>query len=103
MYLPAAGTIAGVALPPGWYSLYAIPNPQTWQIVINAEARRWGTPIDDAVRARDLGIGTVPAKVETAVEDLLLMRLIKQTADHAELIVQWDRTRVRIPVTLGNR
>ena len=100
IHLPVRGTIAGVAVDPGWYSIYAVPGESEWRIVINAEARRWGTPIDNAVRARDIGAGVALVEKTNAVEELLRMHLEQAAANAAELVVQWDRTRVRIPVTL---
>jgi hypothetical protein len=100
IHMPVRGTIAGVSVDPGWYSLYAVPGELEWRIVVNADARRWGTPIDDAVRARDIGAGEVPVEATHAVEELLRIRLDRAAGYAAELVVQWDRTRVRVPVTL---
>ncbi|MGH7449075.1 MAG: DUF2911 domain-containing protein [Longimicrobiales bacterium] len=100
IYLPAAGSVAGVPLEAGWYSLYAIPSAREWRIVVNGEARRWGTPIDEAVRESDIGSGVIPSwSVETA-EDLLRMSFEPTPGNAADLVVQWDRTAVRIPVVL---
>ena len=53
--LPTRARIGALELEPGWYSLYAVPGVREWRIVINADVRRWGTPIDESVRARDIG------------------------------------------------
>lgn len=58
IHVPFRGTIAGVAVEPGWYSLYAVPSEREWRIVVNAETQRWGIPINESVRARDVGSGT---------------------------------------------
>lgn len=100
IHLPVAGSVAGVELQPGWYSLYAVPSEREWQIVVNREARRWGTPIDDAVRAADIGHGNVPANLTDASEDLLRMGFDRAAGNASELILHWDRTVVRIPVVL---
>lgn len=100
IHLPVAGSVAGVDLEAGWYSLYAIPGERDWQIVVNREARRWGTPIDDAVRAADIGRGTVPAHSTDSSEDLLRMRFDQSAGNASELVVHWDRRAVRIPVVL---
>ena len=100
IHLPVAGSVAGVDLQPGWYSLYAVPGEREWQIVVNREARRWGTPIDDAVRAADIGHGNVSAHTADSFEDLLRARFDQSADNAAELVVHWDRTAVRIPVVL---
>ena len=100
IHMPSRGTIAGVAVDAGWYSLYAIPGPTAWRIVVNRGVRRWGTPIDSTVRKLDVGEGSVPTEAVMTSEDLLRMLLTRRSAYAADLVVQWDRTVVRIPVTL---
>lgn len=102
LLLPVSGTIAGVRLEPGWYALYAVPGEAQWQIVVNGERRRWGIPIDDAVRERDLGTGSVPVnRMETVVE-LLTLRFERTAPRAADLVMAWDRTVVRVPVRLDS-
>lgn len=100
IYLPTSGSIAGVAVDAGWYSLYAIPEASAWKIVVNRRAQRWGTPIDSAVRAMDIGQGTVGTEETAESVDILRMQLRQVSGTAAELVVHWDRTRVRIPVQL---
>ena len=100
IYMPVQGTIAGVAVNAGWYSLYAVPGDREWRIVVNANARRWGTPIDSNVRAKDIGSGTVRADVVLKPEELLRIRIDRVSPDRIELLIHWDHTQVRIPVTL---
>jgi hypothetical protein len=100
IHLPVAGSVAGVELQPGWYSLYAVPGQHEWQIVVNREARRWGTPIDGAVLAGDIARAAVPAHTTDASEDLLRMNCERSAGNATELIVHWDRTAVHIPVVL---
>ena len=91
---------AGVAVAPGWYSLYAIPTATAWRIVVNSHAQRWEAPIDNAVRAKDVGFGSVPSETVTRPADLLRLELRATSADSAELIVHWDHTQVRIPIVI---
>lgn len=100
IHLPVGASVAGVKLEPGWYSLYAVPGEREWQIVVNREARRWGTPIDESVRAADIGHGTVPTHGTDSPEDLLRMHFERSGENASDLIVRWDRTAVRIPVVL---
>ena len=100
IYMPVAGTIAGVTVAAGWYSLYAVPSEREWRIVVNATAQRWGTPIDSAVRAKDIGAGTVRAEIIPKPAELLQIRIERQPQDILHVIVHWDHTQVRIPVTL---
>lgn len=100
IHMPTRGTIAGVAVDAGWYTLYAIPASTAWRIVVNRGVRRWGTPIDSTVRTLDVGEGSVPTETVVTSEDLLRMLLTRRSAYVADLVVHWDRTVVRIPVTV---
>ncbi len=99
--MPAAGTIAGVAVQAGLYSLYAVPDSDAWKVVVNGTARRWGIPIDDAVRAKDLGSGRVESSRTDSMVERLTLTLEKTGPDAADLVVRWERTELRVPVALG--
>ena len=96
IHLPVAARFGDVALKPGVYSLYAIPAPSNWQIVVNESAERWGIPIDGAVRAHDVGSITVPSERTDAPTETLTLRLDPAGADALALVVEWERTRVRV-------
>ncbi|MDP2530832.1 MAG: DUF2911 domain-containing protein [Candidatus Palauibacterales bacterium] len=98
--MPAAGSIAGVAVDGGRYSLYAIPGPEAWQVVANGTAHRWGIPISDAVRAKDLGAGSVESAHTDSMVEQLTLTFEKTAPDAADLVVRWERTELRIPVVL---
>lgn len=100
IHMPSDGSIAGVTVQAGSYSLYAIPSEKEWQIVVNSATQRWGIPINAAVREKDVSSGAVPAESASSSEDQLSMSFEKRGDKSADLVVQWDLTRVRIPVTL---
>lgn len=100
IHMPSGGSIAGVPVQPGSYSLYAIPSEKEWQIVVNSATQRWGIPINAAVREKDVGSGAVPAESASTAEEQLRMSFEKRDDKSADLVVQWDLTKVRIPVTL---
>ena len=100
IYMPARGTIAGVAVEPGWYSLYTIAAEKEWKIVVNSATQRWGIPVDDAIRAKDVGSGTVKVENADTAEEALKLHLASAGANAATLTAQWDHTRVRIPIVL---
>ena len=101
IHVPRPGSIAGVAVDPGWYSLIAIPGEGEWQIVVNASRQRWGVPIDEAVRAEDVGVGTVPSSRGVGVVELFTLELVESDPSEAELVMAWDETRLRIPIVLN--
>lgn len=91
-------SIAEVTVEPGWYTLYAIPGEEEWRIVINGQTQRWGIPIDDAVRGRDIGSGDVAVERTDAAVELLTLTLQRVSPTAATLVAEWERTRVRIPI-----
>ena len=103
IYMPVRGLVAGVVVEPGWYSLYAIPNEREWEIVVNRRVQRWGTPIDSTVRRMDVGSGKVPVESSGEPEDLLRMTFANVSGVKADLVVHWDRTVVRIPVSFSSQ
>ena len=90
--------IAGVSVAPGWYSIYAIPEAKEWRVVVNGNAQRWGIPINDAVRAKDVGSGVVPVEHLNAPVEAFTITLHSTSKSAATLDVEWENTRVRIPV-----
>lgn len=101
IHVPVQATIAGVEVEPGWYSLMAVPGENEWRIIVNSDVHRWGVPITDQVRARDVGTGVVPASQSVGVVELFTLGLVPDGPSAADLMVAWDRTRVRIPVALA--
>jgi hypothetical protein len=98
IHVPYPARIAGTNVAPGWYSLYVIAEANQWRVVVNREAQRWGVPINDEVRAKDVGSGVVPVqRVEQPVEKLTIT-LRPRSSSAAVMDVEWDHTRVQIPV-----
>ena len=96
--VPVPAEIAGVRVEPGSYTLYAIPRAAKWQIVVNRTVQRWGVPIDNAVRAGDVGAGTVTTESLGAPVETLTLKFAPPAGNATELVLEWERTRVRIPI-----
>ncbi len=100
IHVPAAATIAGVAVEPGWYTLYAVPGPEEWKIVVNSRTNRWGVPIDRDVREADVGTGMVSTYETPRTVDMMTSRFEPRGSAATDLLLEWDRTGVRIPIVL---
>jgi len=100
IYVPFAAELAGVRVGAGTYTLYTIPGESRWQIAVNRGVQRWGVPIDEPVRAQDVGAGTVAVeKLDKDVEALTLkFAPVTEGGSATELVVEWEKTRVRIPL-----
>ena len=98
IHLPVAATIAGIAVEPGSYSLYTVPAETEWQVVVNRSTSQWGIEGQyPGVEAQEIGRAAVPAeRIDTPVETFTIASA--PTANGAELILEWENTRVRVPV-----
>lgn len=97
LHLPFAAEVGGVQVEPGSYALYAIPGETEWTIVLNSDPDRWGIPINDEVRANDVGSFTVqPESMEQPVERMAIR--MEGTDGSARVVVEWENTRVSFPI-----
>jgi hypothetical protein len=98
LHVPVPVRFGTVNLKPGVYSLYAIPGPKTWQIVVNQSAERWGIPIDAAVRTKDVGAVTATSERTDSGLETLTLRLQPASAGALALVIEWEKTRVQLTV-----
>ena len=96
--VPFPAEIAGVRVKPGTYTLYAIPGASKWQIVVNRGVQRWGVPINSEVRAGDVGAGTATTESLGAPVETLTLKFAPAAGNATELLLEWENTRVRIPI-----
>ncbi len=94
LHVDGNASVGGVQVGPGSYSIYAIPGADEWEIFVNPNWERWGIPIDDGVRSTEIGSFTAtPEATDEFVETL------RYRWENGELLLEWENTRVRIPVS----
>ena len=100
---PIPLTVAGVKVPPGVYSLYTVPGPREWEIIVNRSISQWGRENNytDEVKAQELGRGKVKSETLTAPVETFTIRAEPSGDKSASLLLEWEKTRVRIPVQAG--
>ena len=97
LHLNVPATVGGVALEPGSYSLYAIANADEWEFFLNSNYQRWGIPINEEVRATEVGSFTAtPAAIDEMVETLRYRW--DGDSNMGNLILEWENTQVAIHV-----
>lgn len=113
LHLPFDAEIAGLSVPAGHYSVYTVPSPSQWQLVINKSIGQWGITQDaprpdggvnrsaytPEVAAQELGRAPITADSIDFVEQFTI-RAEPAAGDAAALLLEWERTRVRIPITV---
>ena len=87
---PVDLVIGGATVPAGKYTLWTLPTPTGWKLIINKQTGQWGTeyhPEQDLVRV-DANVETLPTPVEQFVIAFA----------PAAITFTWDKTRVSVPV-----
>jgi hypothetical protein len=99
-FTPIALTVAGIKVPPGVYSLYTVPGRQEWEIIVNRSISQWGheNQYTNEVKAQELSRGKVKSETLTAPMDTFTIRAEPAGDKAAALVLEWEKTRVRIPV-----
>ncbi len=78
----------------GTYTLYTIPNKDTWTIIINGDTNVWGSYSYKI--EKDVARLTVPVRDAAAPAETLSM-VFRPEDDGTTLMIGWDSTYVEIP------
>jgi hypothetical protein len=86
--------IGGATVPAGKYTLWTLPSPTGWKVIINKQTGQWGTMYDV-----QQDVARVDARVETraAPVEQLVIAFEPATAP-TTMTITWDKTRVSVPV-----
>lgn len=86
--------IGGKEVRPGTYTMYAIPNSNTWTFIISKDLNVWGAYFYN--EKSDVARFDVPVtKGEDAVEYFSMK--FEETDGGAKLLVGWDHARLEVP------
>lgn len=98
-FAPIPLKVAGITVPPGTYSLYTVPGPKEWEIIVNRSTSQWGKEDNytDRVKAQEVGRAKVKSESVTAPIETFTIRA-EPDGNNANLVLEWEKTRVRIPV-----
>ncbi|MDQ6886517.1 MAG: DUF2911 domain-containing protein [Gemmatimonadota bacterium] len=86
--------IGGTPVPAGSYTLWTLPSPSGWQLIVNKQTKQWGTQYDPK---QDLA--RIDMKTETLVPpaESMTIALVPQGTGGA-IQVMWDDIRAWVPV-----
>jgi hypothetical protein len=93
---PVDLVIGGATVPAGKYTVWTLPTPTGWKLIINKQTGQWGTeyhPEQDLVRV-DAKVETLPTPVEQFV-----VAFEPAGAAPTAITFTWDKTRVSVPVS----
>jgi hypothetical protein len=97
LYTTIPISIAGIDVPAGKYSLYAVPGASAWEIAVNNSTFHWGKDFSAGVLRKEIARATVETKATAGFVEALTMTTTA-VQDTVLLIVEWERTRVEIPL-----
>ncbi len=87
---------AGKPVKAGQYTLFVIPYPDQWTIILNSQLGQWGAFDYEKYKDKDLLHATVPTRTTASTIEQLTIRF---PAD--SMIIEWDNTQVAIPVSFN--
>lgn len=111
LHLSAPAEIAGLQVEEGDYSIYTVPSPAGWTVVVNASTSQWGLTEDavgpggnqftnaytEEVRARE--VGRAPIEVApVSYTEVLTASFGEPAGGSIDLRVDWEETRIVIPI-----
>jgi hypothetical protein len=102
-YTPVRLDVAGIAVAPGLYSLYTVPGATEWEIIVNRATAQWGheSRYTEEVRQQEVGRGKAPVERLEAPVETFTIRAEPGSGGARSLLLEWEKTRVRIPVGAG--
>ena len=90
-------SIAGKKIQKGRYTLFAIPTPDSWTIIINKETDTWGAFLYD--QKKDVLRIEEPVEKLTSPVEVFTMNF-ESTNTGAKLFMSWENARVALPITI---
>ncbi|AXJ02406.1 Protein of unknown function (DUF2911) [Cyclonatronum proteinivorum] len=83
-------------LPAGTYSMFTIPGPDEWVVILNKQLGLWGSYAYNA--SYDVLRTRVPVNQNDEKSEIFTISLDNKNDETAMLIFQWDTTRVELPI-----
>jgi hypothetical protein len=99
-YAPIPLNVAGIKVQPGVYSLYTVPGKQQWEVIVNRSISQWGKEdqYTDQVKAQEVGRAKVKSESAGSPVETFTIKAEPNGSKSAALVLEWEKTRVKIPV-----
>lgn len=80
----------------GTYTLFVIPNEESWTVILNSQLGQWGAFDYDKYKDKDVLHTDVPVKkLDSPLEQLTI------SVPPGSLIIAWDQIQVTVPVSFS--
>ncbi len=77
----------------GTYTLFTIPNPKEWTVILNKELGQWGAYDYDKIKGSDAAQVKVPVTANKATVEKLTI-----TPANNSVAIAWDNVSISVPV-----
>jgi Protein of unknown function (DUF2911) len=89
--------IGSTMLQPGSYSLYTLPNPGAWKLILNKKTGQWGIPYPKETEAQEIArVDLKEGKAEKPAENFTIS--LEDTSAGANLNLDWGTMRQTVAV-----
>lgn len=78
----------------GKYSLWTIPGPGSWKVILNSETGQWGTNYNDGKNVLQV---EVPIRVRQQKQEIFTIYL-EEIQNGVNMVLSWDQTEAIIPI-----
>jgi hypothetical protein len=88
--------VGGKTIPAGSYTLFTVPNPDKWTLIINKKTGEWGIPYkyeSDELARVDMKVSKLPSPVENFTISYV------QSGNGCTLQIDWETTRASVDIT----
>ncbi len=96
-------TIMGNNLPAGTYSLWTIPNSDSWSVIFNNDIPGWGVTLSsggsETTRKPENDVVQVQVPVKTLSEIVESLTIGFEEGEQLNLTFSWDTTKVSVPIS----
>jgi len=88
--------VGGTPVPAGNYTIFTVPNPDKWTLIINKKTGEWGIPYkyeSDELARIDMKVSTLPS----SVEDFTIA--YDKTSTGCTMRLDWATTRASVDIS----
>ena len=88
----------GTRVPAGTYTLWTIPGPKEWKVILNSKRYGWGVTwggVASREAEHDVAVATVPVQVPAAPIEQFTIRFTKAPLG---MVLEWDDVMVEVPL-----
>ena len=88
--------VGGKTIPAGSYTLFTVPNPDKWTLIISKKTGEWGIPYkyeSDELARVDMKVSKLPSPVENFTISYV------QSGNGCTLQIDWETTRASVDIT----